>query len=76
MWRRWNGHGILAATRVPVLELWGDRGRTPPSLEQMQIPDRSNISVQWFHNCSHSLLIECPDQLAKAINAFIDKVVR
>ena len=43
MWRKWDGRDTLAATDIPVLELWGDRGREPVSRHTMQIPEKGNI---------------------------------
>jgi pimeloyl-ACP methyl ester carboxylesterase len=74
VWRQWNGWDILNASELPVLEIWGDRGRERPSLETMQIPDHPNIEVHWVTGCSHSLLVEAPDEVADAINGFINRV--
>ena len=75
IWRKWDGNEALATTHVPVLELWGDRGLDPaPSRAVMQIPDRDNIDVVWIADASHALLVEQPEAVAKAINAFIATV--
>lgn len=71
MWRRWDGWDTLETTRSPVLEIWGDRGRARPSREQMRIPDRENIHLEWIPEASHSLLIEAPERLATLINQFV-----
>ena len=71
IWRRWNGYESLKSTTLPVLEIWGDRGRPRPSLEVMRIPDRENIRVAWMAGASHSLLLERPKEVAGAINAFV-----
>ena len=70
VWRRWDGWEILAATEIPVLEIWGDRGRPQPTREAMRIPDRPNIEVKWIPGASHNLLIEAPDRVAELINRF------
>ncbi len=70
IWREWDGWEILHATPIPVLEIWGDRGRTRPSHEVMRIPDRPNIELAWIPNASHNLLIEAPDRLAELLNNF------
>lgn len=72
VWKKWNGWETLASTRVPVLEIWGDRGRARPSLEKLRIPDRDNIQVEWIAGASHSLLVEAPEQLAGLINRFVE----
>lgn len=73
VWRRWDGSAILESTSVPILEIWGDRGATPPSLRAMKIPDRPNIEVVWINNASHSLLVERPGEVASAIARFVEK---
>jgi pimeloyl-ACP methyl ester carboxylesterase len=75
-WRKWNGWEILAASDIPVLEIWGDRGNPRPNLETMQIPDKPNIEIAWIENCSHSLHVEAPELLAELINKFIHRVMR
>jgi pimeloyl-ACP methyl ester carboxylesterase len=70
MWKRWDGWDILNATRIPVLEIWGDRGRPRPPRHLLRIPDRENIRLEWIAGASHNLLIEAPEQLAELISAF------
>lgn len=72
IWKRWDGSSFLADTCIPILEIWGDRGRRRPSLEDLHIPDRENIQVKWIANASHPLPLEAPKEVAKAINGFID----
>ena len=62
---------MLAATRVPVLTIWGDRGHARPTRATMQIPERANIEMEWIPNCSHSLHVEAPQRLAELINGFV-----
>jgi len=76
IWRQWSGLEILRRTPVPVLEIWGDRGRSRPSMEQMQIPDRPNIELYWVAGASHYLPLERPDEVAGAINRFVERVGR
>jgi len=71
VWRRWDGFPILESTATPILEIWGDRGRPRPSRELMRIPLRPNIELVWMPGASHSLLIQCPEEVARATNAFI-----
>lgn len=73
VWREWDGRDILNATPVPVLEIWGDRGRTRPSRAVMRIPDRPTIELAWIANASHNLLVEAPDQLAGLLNHFLTR---
>ena len=76
IWREWDGRETLAATTVPVLEMWGDRGRPRPSRAAMMIPDLPNIEIAWVPGVSHSLLVEAPDLVAGLINGFIRRVCR
>lgn len=71
IWKRWDGYQFLATTEIPILELWGDRGKQKPSLSQMRIPERENITVRWFENASHELLLEHPQEVARAIMDFL-----
>jgi len=74
MWRQWDGWDTLCASDIPVLEIWGDRGRERPSREMMRIPDRPNIELEWIAGASHSLLVEAPERLAELINGFVKRV--
>lgn len=73
VWKQWNGYPILETTPLPILEVWGDRAHPPADRETMQIPDRPNIEVVWLEGVSHSFLIEDPNAVAQAVNAFIHK---
>jgi hypothetical protein len=72
VWRQWDGMRILESTAVPVLELWGDRGRPRPSLETMRIPARDNIELRWIAGASHPLLIQAPDEVAAQTKRFVE----
>ncbi|MBT3276297.1 MAG: alpha/beta hydrolase [Spirochaetales bacterium] len=71
MWRRWNGYEILVRAGVPVLEIWGDRGRPRPTNSIMEIPENTMIKVHWVANASHKLTVEKPEEVAGTINDFI-----
>ena len=72
IYRRWEaGPQFLQETELPVLELYGDRGKPKPSLQQLQIPDRDNIAFQWFEGASHELPLERPVELARVMTTFI-----
>jgi len=71
IWHRWDGYEFLSSTDLPILEIYGDRGRERPSLETLRIPRRPNIEMIWFANASHSLPLERPKELAQAISKFI-----
>ena len=71
VWKRWDGWETLETTQLPVLEIWGDRGRARPSREQLRVPDRENIHLEWISGVSHNLLIEAPERLATLMNRFV-----
>ncbi len=73
IWRQWDGSHFLQSTNLPVLELYGDRGRPTPTLEQLRIPLRRNVRVAWINNASHNLPLEQPDKVGRAIKHFIDQ---
>ena len=71
IWRRWDGGPILAATRLPVLELYGDRGRTAPTRAALEIPARGNIDLRVIAGVSHYLHVERPDEVALSCRRFL-----
>ncbi len=75
IWRKWErGVEFLQNTNLPIIEIYGDRGKKRPSLKQLYIPDRLNIEVHWIDNASHSLPLERPREIATVINEFIRKI--
>jgi pimeloyl-ACP methyl ester carboxylesterase len=75
IWRKWErGVEFLKHTKLPVLELYGDRGREPASREQLFLAERKNIRLVWIHNASHKIPLEEPGRLAEIINEFITMV--
>lgn len=71
IWRRWDGAPILAATSLPVLEMYGDRGRAAPNRAALGIPARTNIDLQVIEGVSHYLHVERPDEVALACRRFL-----
>jgi len=71
IWRRWNGYESLRRSKVPVLHVWGDRGRPRPDRRALQIPDRRSIEIAWIADSSHALLIEEPQAVANLLQEFI-----
>ncbi len=75
IWRKWEkGMEFLQNTNLPVIEIYGDRGRNRPSLEQLYVPDRPNIEVHWINNASHSLPLEKPEEVATTIIQFVERI--
>ena len=73
-WRRWDGGPILAATLLPVLEIYGDRGRAAPPREALGIPARRNIDLQVIAGVSHYVHVERPHEVALACRRFLASV--
>ena len=71
IWRRWDGGPILAASALPVLELYGDRGRVAPTRAALGIPARRNIDLRVIAGVSHYLHVERPGEVAKACRRFL-----
>ena len=71
IWRRWDGGAILAATRLPVLEIYGDRGRTAPTRAALGLPARTDIRLQVIAGVSHYLHVERPGEVAQACLRFL-----
>ena len=75
IWRRWDGAPILAATALPVLEIYGDRGRAPPTRAALGIPERDNIDLQVIAGVSHYVHVERPSEVAQLCRRFVASVV-
>jgi pimeloyl-ACP methyl ester carboxylesterase len=71
IWRRWDCYDFLKSTDLPILEMWGDRGREKPGIDRLYIPERENIRVAWLENSSHSILLEAPEMVAGLVNEFV-----
>lgn len=71
IWRRWDGGAILAATRLPVLEMYGDRGRAAPTRAALGLPARTNIQLRVIAGVSHYLHVERPGEVAQACRRFL-----
>ncbi|MCC6585496.1 MAG: alpha/beta fold hydrolase [Bryobacterales bacterium] len=71
IWRQWDGSAALRAARMPILELWGDRGVPPATRAQLKIPERANIELEWIAGASHFLPMERPKETAVAISRFV-----
>jgi pimeloyl-ACP methyl ester carboxylesterase len=74
IWRNWNGYGCLERSTVPILEVWGDRGKSRPDRKALQIPDKHNIEIAWIPNSAHLLMLQAPDALADAVETFSERI--
>lgn len=54
-WTAWaRGEAIVRETDLPVLSVWGDRGRaTRPGRAELLLPERPNIAVAWIAGADH-----------------------
>ena len=73
IWRTWDGYDFLQQTDLPILELYGDRGRKQATHEQLHLPRRDNIELRWLAGASHSLPLERPREVARLIADFIQR---
>ena len=73
IWRTWDGYDVLQRTDLPILELYGDRGREPATHEQLHLPRRDNVELRWLAGASHSLPLECPHEVARLIADFMQR---
>ncbi len=73
IWTRWNGYESLMRSRVPVLHIWGDRGKPRPDRTALQIPDQPNIEVAWIAGADHRMLTQAPDVVAACIRDFLER---
>lgn len=73
IWKHWNGYGALERAEVPILHVWGDRGKPHATREALQIPDRTTIEIAWMPDASHPLVMETPTELAAAILSFMKR---
>jgi len=71
IWGRWNGAASLERSQVPILHIWGDRGRPRPDRSALQIPDRPQIEIAWIRDASHAVTLQAPKAVATAIVAFM-----
>ena len=73
IWRNYDCYDFLCETRIPILSLWGDRGKTPPTPEQLRIPVRQSIEIDFLHGAPHSFLWQFAKPAALKISTFIDR---
>ena len=75
IWRRWDGGPTLATTALPVLEIYGDRGRTAPTRAALSVPQRDNIDLQVIAGVSPYVHVERPEEVALMCRRFVASVV-
>lgn len=70
-WRRWDGRPFMETTDLPILEVYGDRGRERADREALMVPDRQNIRLVWIADSAHDLPRQRPRETAEAIGGFL-----
>ncbi len=79
IWRHWErGDASVEALRVPLLTVWGDRGRAVrPTRAQLRLPERRGIEVRWVPGADH-YVTDAPFAAATAteISRFLAAVER
>jgi pimeloyl-ACP methyl ester carboxylesterase len=73
IWREWDGSETLDNATLPILSVWGDRGKPRPPRATLKIPTHGNIELVWIPGVSHNLLVEAPETVAEAVNGFVRK---
>ncbi len=73
IWKKWDGYGCLERSTIPILEIWGDRGRPRPNSKALRIPDQDNIKIAWVTDASHLLLLDDPAEVARLVLEFLEK---
>lgn len=72
IWKKWEkGQKLLEETKVPVLEIWGDRGMPRPDRKALLLPPHDNITLIWLPNGGHSFLVQYPEEVGQMIADFI-----
>ena len=66
-----DGRGVLEQTARPILELYGDRGRQPPTAEALGIPARPNIELAWIAGGTHFLPLTHPASTGRELRRFL-----
>jgi 3-oxoadipate enol-lactonase len=56
---------FLASARIPVLEVYGARGRIGSTRARLMIPDNPRIRLEWIPDSGHYLPHERPDDVAR-----------
>jgi len=63
--RAFDGLPYLRTATIPVLEVYGEMGRTDSTLDLLMIPDNPAIRVLWIPNAAHYVPHEQPEEVAR-----------
>ncbi len=67
--RSFNARPWLDSCRLPVVEVYGDAGRTDSTRSALDVPDRPNIRFVWIPGAGHYLPHEVPGAVANLVSA-------
>lgn len=70
----WDGLPFLRRATIPVLEVYGDMGRTAETLARLSIPDNPAIELRWIEGAGHYLPHERPQEVARLCEEFAARV--
>ncbi len=73
IWKQWDGFSCLERSTIPILQIWGDRGKPWPNRKALRIPEKDNIEIAWITNASHLVLVEDPAEVARLVLKFLKK---
>ncbi|HUU22612.1 MAG TPA: alpha/beta hydrolase [Phycisphaerae bacterium] len=72
---RFDGCDYLRTARIPIIEVYGDMGRTDRTEALLGVPDNPCIEWIWIPGAGHYLPHESPRQVARACSRGIEKTV-
>ncbi len=61
---RFDARDYLARASIPIVEVYGARGRYPDAERNLDVPARPNIRWVWIESAGHYLPHECPQEVA------------
>jgi pimeloyl-ACP methyl ester carboxylesterase len=61
----YDGFPYLQRVRIPVVEVYGDAGRTPGTEKQLEVPANPCISLRWVKGAGHYLPHANPREVAR-----------
>jgi pimeloyl-ACP methyl ester carboxylesterase len=69
-----DGLPFLESASIPVIEAYGEMGRTERTFERLLIPPNPHIKVRWIPSAGHYLPIEEPVEIAALCREAADLV--
>jgi pimeloyl-ACP methyl ester carboxylesterase len=72
----YDARAFLASARIPILEVYGDVGRTPETQLRLEVPPNPNITWAWVAGAGHYLPHEKPAEVAEICRRAIERCER